>query len=53
MGNLYTQEKDVWGEEGIIWREVKGVEKHENIILGLWSCDCSSIAKMWNTGTEG
>lgn len=47
MSNLYMREKDVWGEEGIIWREVKGVEKHKNIVLGLWSCDCSSIAKMW------
>lgn len=53
MSNLYMREKDVWGEEGIIWREVKGVEKHKNIVLGLWSCDCSSIAQMWNTGAEG
>lgn len=53
MGKICLGEKkNVWGE-GIIWGEIKGVEKPKKIVLVLWNCDCPIIVNMWNPGAEG
>lgn len=53
MGKICPGGKKCVGGEGIIWRELREVEKPKNIVLVLWSCEHFIIAKMWNAGAEG